>query len=573
MPYRAPVDDIRFILDHVVGYADLAATERFSEAGPDVADAILVGAGRLAEDVLAPLQRVGDTHPARLENGIVRTPPGFAEGYRAIAEGGWIGICADPEYGGMGLPMTLGVAVMEMIAGACLSLELCPLLSIGQIETLERHAPEDIRALYLPRLVSGEWTGTMNLTEAQAGSDLGALRCRAEPLGDGRFAITGTKVFITWGDHDVAPNVVHLVLARLSDAPAGNRGISLFLVPRNLPDEQGRPGAANGVRVTSLEHKLGVHGSPTALMDYDRATGWMIGAPGRGIAALFTMMNNARLHVGVQAVGVAEAACQQALDWALQRVQGRTPSAAGTSTIAGHADVRRMLAETRAEIFAARALMFDCAMAYDRAAAGAGEGWAARAAILTPVAKAHGSEVGIAAAQAGIQVHGGMGYIEETGAAQYLRDVRVTSIYEGTNGIQALDLVGRKLTADHGAAALALIDEVAALAAQEHDPALVGIAEATGRAAAVLRAATEAMLAASPLDRAAGSMPFLRAFARVMGGGYHLRAARVSAGRAALARVYAGRLLPEVDALVAQARAGAADLYGLADADLAACGA
>ena len=568
MPYRAPVEDVRFILSHVVGFDSLSATDRFAEATPDVTDAILSGAARLAEDALAPLQRVGDTHPARLENGIVRTPPGFAEGYRAIAEGGWIGICADPAHGGMGLPLTLGVAVMEMMAGACLSLQICPLLSMGQIETLEAHAPEDIRALYVPRLVAGDWTGTMNLTEPQAGSDVGALRCRAEPRGDGSFAITGTKIYISWGDHDVAENVVHLVLARLPDAAPGSRGISLFLVPRHLPDADGRPGAANAVRVAALEHKLGLHGSPTAVMEYDGATGWMIGAPGRGLAALFTMMNNARLQVGAQGVGVAEAACQQALDWAQQRVQGRTPPQAGTEAIVGHPDVRRMLAETRADIFAARALMLDCAMAYDRAGAG-DDASAVRAAILTPVAKAQGTEVGIAAAQAGIQIHGGMGFIEETGAAQFLRDVRVSSIYEGTNGIQALDLVGRKLTADDGAAVLALIDAVAGQAASA-DPMLAAIATPLAQAAKTLRATTTALLAASEIDRAAGATVYLRAVARVLGGGYHLRAAQASPDRVALARLYAARLLPEVGALAAQAQAGAVDLYALSDADLAA---
>ncbi|WP_414897352.1 acyl-CoA dehydrogenase [Rhodovulum sp. YEN HP10] len=569
MAYRAPVEEIRFILEHVAGLPDVVATERFAEATDDVTAAILDGAGRLCDEVLAPLQRPGDLHPARLENGVVRTSPGYAEGYRAIAEGGWVALSAPAEHGGMGLPTALSTAVNDMMSGACLSLQLNPLLTQGQIEALCHHASDEIQALYLPKLIAGEWSGTMNLTEAQAGSDVGALKTRAVPNDDGTYAVTGQKVYITWGDADFMENVIHLVLARLPDAPEGTRGISLFLVPRNLPDAEGRPGPANGVKVISLEHKLGLHGSPTALMDFDGATGWMVGAPNKGMAGMFTMMNNARLGVGAQGVGVAEAAFQQALAYAGERRQGPTPL--GDGPIIGHADVRRMLAGMKAEIFAARAIALSCAVAADMAAATGEPDWAARAAFLTPIAKTWGTEVGMEVAQQGVQVHGGMGFIEETGAAQYLRDVRVTAIYEGTNGIQAMDLVGRKL-GDGGEAAWRLLEEVeqTAEAAREAFPDL---ARELWTAAEALRDATEWMLSQEMTDRFAGAVPFLRGWARVLGAHLHLSAALAEGGegpRSVLARVFIRRMLPEHGSALAAARAGAGDLYALSDAALSA---
>ncbi len=566
MSYRAPLGDFRLLFDHVAGLDRVAASERFAEATPDLVDQILSEAARMCEDVLAPLQRPGDESPARLENGVVRTSPGFAEGYRAIAEGGWIGMSADPEYGGMGLPVAVAMAVNEMMSSACLSLQLCPMLSQGQIEALEHHASDAIRALYLPKLTSGEWSGTMNLTEPQAGSDVGALTTKAVPDGEGTYAITGQKIYITWGDADFLDNVCHLVLARLPDAPEGTRGISLFLVPKFLPDAEGGPGPRNGVRVVSLEHKLGIHGSPTCVMEYDAATGWLVGEENAGMAAMFTMMNNARLGVGVQGIGVAEGAYQHALAYATDRRQGQ---AGGTGTIAEHADVRRMLTGMRADIFAARAIATLNAVAIDMAKATGEPGWAARAALLTPISKAFGSDVGVAAAQEGIQVHGGMGFVEETGAAQYARDVRVTTIYEGTNGIQAMDLVGRKMK-DGGTAAFALIDEIAA------DAEAMGgaLAEAVGAAASALRDTTAWLVERDLQDRFAGAVPYLRAFARVLGGWAHLKAAAADtasgAGRAALAEIYVRRLLPEHAALLAQARAGAEGLYAMSLEDLGA---
>ena len=561
MPYRAPLADFRLLLSPVTGFPQVTATDLFRETTPDLVEAILTEAARLCEETLSPLQRVGDKNPARLENGIVRTAPGFAEGYRAIADGGWVGMAANTEHGGMGLPMALVSAVNEMMAAACLSLQLCPMLTQGQIDALEHHASDDIKALYLPKLISGEWSGTMNLTEPQAGSDVGALRTKAEPLGDGTYAITGQKIYITWGDSDFIANVCHLVLARLPGAPAGPKGITLFMVPRNLPDAAGKPGAHNALKVVSLEHKLGLHGSPTAVMQYDAAKGWLVGAPHKGMAAMFTMMNNARLGVGVQGVGVAEAAYQQALTYAQGRVQGG-------DVIIAHADVRRMLATMRAEVFAARSIALSCAVAIDMASATGTADWAARAAFLTPIAKAYGTDVGNDVAQMGIQVHGGMGFIEETGAAQFARDVRVTSIYEGTNGIQAMDLVGRKLM-DGGDAAYRLLAEVQT-GAQAARAALPDLAHDVWQAAEALREATEVVIDQAMQDRFAGAVPALRAFARVLGAHAHLTAAMADTSRVPLARVYIKRLLPEYLLMIAQALMGAADLYALSPDDLAA---
>eukprot|EP00933_Yihiella_yeosuensis_P025475 TRINITY_DN19775_c1_g2_i2.p1 TRINITY_DN19775_c1_g2~~TRINITY_DN19775_c1_g2_i2.p1 ORF type:complete len:572 (-),score=-5.70 TRINITY_DN19775_c1_g2_i2:388-2103(-) len=571
MPYRAPVSDFEFILSHVVGFEDVTATDRFSEASADTVHAILSEAGKMSEEVLAPLQRPGDLHPARLENGVVRTSPGFADGWKAIAEGGWVGLAGDPDYGGMGLPMALATAVNDMMSAACVSLQLAPLMAQGQIEALEHHASDAIKELYLPKLISGQWTGTMNLTEPQAGSDVGALTSKAEPNGDGTYAITGQKIYISWGDHDVAENICHLVLARLPGAPDGTKGISLFLVPKRLPDEVGNPGVANELKVVSLEHKMGLHGSPTCVMQYDGATGWLIGEKNNGMAAMFTMMNNARLGVGTQGIGVAEGAYQNALHYALDRKQGRSLHG---YTIAAHADVRRMLTSMKADVFAARSIALACAVAIDMETATGHKDWTTRAAFLTPIAKAFGTDVGNEVAHTGIQVHGGMGFVEETGAAQYARDVRVTTIYEGTNGIQAMDLVTRKLS-DGGEMAFKLLDEIEAQAEQVRAkiPALADLAEGVWQASESLREATEWMVAQEEVtDRLAGAVPYLRAFARVLGGHYHLSAAMAEADgpRAALARFYITRLLPEHTALLTHAQGGSDDLYALSLDDLAA---
>ncbi len=567
MPYRAPVSDYEFLFRHAVDFGQIAATDKFSEASEDVVSAILTEAGKMCEEVMAPLQRPGDLEPARLENGVLRTSPGYGDGWKAIAEGGWIGMSADPEYGGMGLPMTLTTAVNEMMSAACLSLQLAPLMTQGQIEALEHHASDALKELYLPKMIAGEWSGTMNLTEPQAGSDVGALTSKAEPNGDGTFAVSGQKIYISWGDNDFAENVCHLVLARLPDGVPGTKGISLFLVPKYLPDENGNPGVANDLKVVSLEHKMGLHGSPTCVMQYDGAKGWLVGKEHGGMAAMFTMMNNARLGVGGQGVGVAEGAYQHALAYALERKQGKTPS----GTIIDHADVRRMLMSMRADTFAARAIMLANAAAIDMATATNDPEWVSRAALLTPISKAFGTETGMRVSEEGVQVHGGMGFIEETGAAQFYRDVRVTAIYEGTNGIQAMDLVARKMM-DGGEAASRLLDEIEdhAETARATMPELAGpVWEATES----LREATEWLVSQADMNnRFAGAVPYLHAFARILGAHYHLKAALAEpeGPRFKLARFYINALLPEYAGLLAQAQNGAEDVYGLSAEELAA---
>lgn len=572
MPYRAPVADFKFLFDHVVGLDQVAGTERFSDATPDMVEAILLEAGRVSSDVLAPLQRAGDLTPAVLENGKVRCTPGFEAGYRAIADGGWIGISAKPENGGMGLPMAIGTAVNEMMAGACLALQLNPLMSQGQIEALEHHASDEMKALYLPKLVSGEWHGTMNLTEPQAGSDVGALSTKAVSNGDGTYAVTGTKIFISWADSDFIENTCHLVLARLPDGVAGTKGISLFMVPKLIPDADGKPGVANSLKVVSLEHKLGLHGSPTAVMQFDGATGWLVGEEHAGMKTMFTMMNNARLGVAAQGLGAAEGAFQHALAYAKERKQGRVPVEGGTGTIADHADVRRMLLTMKAEIHAARAISLACGVAIDMGNALDDNQWRTRAAFLTPIAKAYCTDTGSIVAALGLQVHGGMGYIEETGAAQYARDVRVTEIYEGTNGIQAMDLVARKMM-DGGDAAYSFLDEIEgnAEAVRGDFPIMAGL---VWEAAETLRETTEWLVAQDDLnERFAGAVPYLRAFARVLGAHYHLKSAMAEGGkgpRSHLARFFINRLLPEHAALLAHAKAGAKGLYAISLDDLSA---
>ncbi len=565
MPYRAPITDFEYIYNNVIDLAQVGETEKFSDIDSDTVSAILTEAGRLAEEVLYPVNRNGDLTPAMLENGKVRSSPGFAEAFKAIGDGGWVSTSSDPEYGGMGLPFSVTMAVSEMMSSGCLALQLNPLLTMGHIEALEAHASDEIKQTYLPKLNSGQWSGTMNLTEPQAGSDVGALATKAERNDDGSYAITGQKIFITWGDTDFCDNVCHLVLARLPDGGKGTKGISLFMVPRNIPNENGEAGVANSLKVVSLEHKLGIHGSPTAVMQYDGATGWLVGQEHDGMKCMFTMMNNARLSVGGQGVGMAEAAYQHALAYATERKQGRTPVESGTGTISEHADVRRMLVTMKAEIFAARAIALDCAVAIDMSHGTKSAEWKTRAAFLTPIAKSFGTDVGIRTADAGVQIHGGMGFIEETGAAQYARDVRITSIYEGTNGIQSMDLVARKLM-DGGEMANALIDEIESFA-EEARATRPRMAESVWQASETLREATEWMVGQGDLnERFAGSVPYLNGFARILGAHYHLKAACAegeNGPRTKLARFYINRLLPEHSGLLAHAMQGAEDLYAM----------
>src|SRR5215470_15464941 len=470
MPYAAPLADMRFTLDAIAGLSGEPA---------ELAGAILDEAAKFAAAELAPLNPVGDQVGSVLENGVVRTPPGFREAYHRYVKAGWNGLASDPEFGGQGLPISVAVPVIEMWNSACMGWALCPLLNHGALEMLNAHGSPEQKQRYLDKLVSGEWTGTMNLTEPQAGSDLGALRSRAVPADDPRwgehYRITGQKIFITYGDHDLAPNIIHMVLARTPEAPPGSRGISLFLVPKFLPDDEGGPGSRNDVRTLSLEHKLGIHASPTCVLAYgedEGAVGWRIGEENRGLEYMFTMMNAARLNVGLQGVAIAERAYQQARDFARTRVQGRPLGAATNDEslpIIHHPDVRRMLMWMRSATEAMRALAYYAASVIDQARhnpePAVRHAAQRRADLLIPVVKAWCTDLGIAVASTGIQVHGGMGYVEETGAAQHLRDARIAPIYEGTNGIQANDLVGRKLGRDGGEAAAALAAEMQATVA------------------------------------------------------------------------------------------------------------
>ncbi len=568
MSYRAPLQDIAFTLDHMVGARRLSGTALFAEATADLRKAILAGAARIAEEAFAPLNRSGDLERSELEDGAVRTPAGFRDALAAFASGGFIGMTARPEHGGLGLPLTFASPVNEMIASANLSLSLAPLLAQGQIEALEAFAPPRIKALYLPKLAAGEWLGTMNLTEPQAGTDLAAIATRAEPQSDGTFAITGQKIFITWGDHDLTENISHLVLARIPDGPEGVKGLSVFVVPKFLPDAHGAPGTANAITTVSLEHKLGLRASPTAVMAFQDAKGWLVGEAHGGIEVMFRMMNNARLGVGLEGVGAAERASQKALAYAIERKQGASPIADGTGAIVDHADVRRMLLTQRALTATARAICYDCAFSFDiaRGAEGAeSDAWAARGALLTPIAKAYGTDAGIAAADLGIQIHGGLGFIEETGAAQILRDVRVTSIYEGTNGIQAMDLVGRKM-ADGGTAARALLEEVAQTVRRANQSGHPQFANVLKTARDSVAGATEVLQNLPENDRFAGASHYLKAFALVLGGHYLLRAALADTAWTPLARFHLLRMAPQAITEAAAGVAGGHDLYA-ANAD------
>ncbi len=462
--YTAPLDDMRFVLEDMVGLQGLAALDGLDSLTADFVAQVLDEAGRFASEVLAPLNKPGDEQGARLINGVVTTPDGFRDAYAKWVAARWGAVAADPEWGGMGLGQTLSGALSEMWQAANMALADGMMLTQGAVEAIQAHGDDAMKAIYLPKLATGEWSGTMNLTEPGAGSDVGALTTRATPA-NGAFEIVGTKIFITHADHDMSENVVHLVLARTPGAPAGTRGISLFVVPKFLVKDDGGLGPRNDLRVVSLEHKMGHMASPTAVMGYGDnggAAGYLIGGERRGMSCMFTMMNSARLNVAIQGLAIAERAYQAALDWARQRVQGKAlddPSARPVA-IVNHPDVRRMLMDMRAQTEAMRALCYSIGAALDHARLAGDAAAEAYADLMIPVAKAWCTDQGFAVASTGVQVHGGMGYIEETGAAQHLRDARITMIYEGTNGIQALDLVRRKLQQDDGAAARALVADM-----------------------------------------------------------------------------------------------------------------
>ena len=528
MTFRSPIRDIDFALNAIAGLDAVAATGAFPDYDPEIGAAILVAAGQFAEGVLAPLNRVGDLKGATYANGAVTAAPGFVEAYRSFAEGGWAGLAADVDQGGQGLPKALELAAFESFHAANMAFGLCPMLSLAAIEALTHVGTPRQKDLYLSRLITGEWTGAMVLTEPQAGSDLGALTATATPNGDGTYALSGQKIFITWGDHDATDNIVHLVLARLPDAPAGSRGISLFLAPKILVSDDGTLGDRNSFRPVGVEHKLGIHASPTCVMSYEGATAELVGEPNQGLAHMFIMMNAARLAVGVEGVGVAERAFQHALAYAQDRRQGRSIwTGEANAPIIDHPDVRRMLVVMKAKVAAARAICLSTAVAADLARHAAGEDqrrhWKGREDLFVPIAKAWSTDMACEVASMGVQVHGGMGFIEETGAAQYYRDARITPIYEGTNGIQAGDLVGRKLSQDGGEAARTLIAEMKSVLP---DLARLLPGKPVERLAAGIEATEDATLwmldrksvAESAADVQAGADAYLKLMGDVVGG-------------------------------------------------------
>ncbi|WP_413988787.1 acyl-CoA dehydrogenase [Labrys okinawensis] len=578
MTYQAPVADIAFSLRHVANLDGLQTEGIYPEATTDIVDAVLEEAGRFATDRIAPLNSEGDRVGVRLEQQGVVTAPGWRNAYADWSAAGWNGLSGPTEFGGQGLPLLLNAACMEMWNSASMAFGIGPVLTIGAVEALSAHATPEIQATYLAKLVSGEWMGTMNLTEPQAGSDLAALRCRAERREDGSYRVFGQKIFITYGDHDLTENILHLVLARLPDAPAGTRGISLFLVPKYLPDAAGNPGRRNDAFCSSVEHKLGIHASPTCVMvfgDEGGATGYLIGEEHKGLACMFTMMNNARLAVGLQGVAIAERAYQHALAYARERRQGKSPlwREGGMSPIIEHPDIRRMLMEMRAKTVAARGLCYQLAEAIDRSHHESDidkrRHAADLAALLTPVAKAFSTDIGNEVASLGVQVHGGMGYIEETGAAQHFRDARIAAIYEGTNGIQAIDLVTRKVPLDGGKVIGAFIASLRTaleiVAASERfaalAPALENAVDALEQATAYMSKPHE-----RPEDVLSGATPFLRLFAIAAGGVVVAKEALAAAAidphlpanrlRMDTAHFYATQLSPQAAGLAASAMSG-----------------
>nr|WP_087575991.1 acyl-CoA dehydrogenase family protein [Sphingomonas sp. CDS-1] len=572
MTFSPPVTEQQFVLEHVAHLSDFQAHDLFSAAGTELVDAVLEGAAAMASSEWAPTNRIGDVTPPVWRDGEVTMPAALKKAYQAFVQGGWGTIAVPVEYGGQGLPNVLGVAVSEAIGTANMGLSLCPLLTGGTIEAIAHHGSAELKEAYLARLVSGEWSGTMNLTEPQAGSDVGALRSTAVPNDDGSWRIKGTKIFITYGEHDLADNIVHLVLARTPAAPAGTRGISLFLVPKFLPG-----GTRNDLRCVSLEHKLGIHASPTCVMSYgdaDQCIGWLVGPEHGGMRAMFTMMNNARLHVGLQGVQIAERATQLAIAYAKERIQSAKAAdpEGGAVAIIEHPDVRRMLMRMKAQTQAIRALVYAAAAEVDRARLGM-EGARSRLDLLTPLAKSHATDVGCEVASLGVQVHGGMGFIEETGAAQHYRDARIAPIYEGTNGIQAADLVGRKLTSDRGAAVRALIDDVLT---EAQDPTLIALARSVEKMAWRL-------LEFQVDDRLAASTPFLTMISVMTCGWLMERQIRIATAQSnesgstpfLRAKVTTGiwylrHIIPEAMGLAASVEAGAAGLYELTAEELAA---
>src|SRR3984885_3935657 len=586
--YRAPVREMRFVLEELLGAGRLAVSPELADYSDELAQAVLEEAARFAENVLDPLNRPGDVNGARWTPEGVVTAPGFRDAYQQFVAGGWLALGAQPEFGGQRAPRVLASAVGEFWGSANLAFKLGPMLTYGAAHALDLCGSAQQKALFLPKMVRGEWTGTMVLTESQAGSDLGQVRTRAGPEGD-HYRLFGQKIFITWGDHDLTSNTIHMVLGRIEGAPSGVKGISLFVVPKVLVNADGSLGARNEGRCLSIEHKLGIHASPTCVLAFGEQRGahaWIVGEPGRGLEYMFIMMNSARLSVGSEGYAVGERAWQRAAQWARTRVQGRPPGVGGPAPIINHPDVKRMLLMMKSQTEAARALTLYAALQFDLAQYGPEGGRRAaqaRGELLTPIVKGWCTEIGNEVAAIGVQVHGGMGYIEETGAAQYVRDVRITTIYEGTTGIQSNDLIGRKLARDRGVAMAALLDdmerELAGLGSA--DAAVAGTAAAALAAVRLLRQSTQALLGTLATRLEAGmavSVPYLKLCGYVAGGWLLAKSAALAAAKSSgaerefysakirTAAFYAAQVLPNALALARIVEAGGASV---ADTDAA----
>ena len=565
MDYSAPVDEMLFQLEHICSVNKLQTYRRYQAFDILTIKSVLDEAAKLSSKVIAPLNKIGDLVPPRKEGENVICSPGFLEAYKTISSGGWVGMLGSEEFGGMKLPTAIGSCVNEMLGSACLALALNPLMTQGHIEALENHASDALKNLYLPNLISGRWSGTMNLTEENAGSDVGALKTLASPQADGTFEITGQKIYISWGEHDLAENICHLVLARLPNSEAGTRGLSLFLVPKYLVEDNGTIGSRNSVGIVALEKKMGLHGSPTAAMSYNKAQAWLVGKPNDGMTAMFTMMNNARLGVGVQGLSQSERAFQTARTFAKDRRQGRSQIENGTGTIIDHADVRRNLLFMKALTSVSRSICLDTAVSIDLSKESKSQAMLDRAAFLIPIAKAFGTDNGCRVSDLGIQVHGGLGYIESSGAPQLYRDVRITAIYEGTNGIQGMDLVNRKLS-DGGAAGFLLIDEFQETQNICNEINIVSpeAVEEFQEARLNLLMAMRWMVNSNNLnERYAGATPFLKAFGLVLGAHYLLKGAIKSEDlqRVELAQFYIEHILPESQAAIKSACRGSHSIY------------
>lgn len=590
--YRPPLRDIRFVLENVAGLEDIAALPGFEHVEADDVFDALDEAGRFLSEVVAPTNQIGDTRGiARNDDGSVTVPDEFVAAYKQYVEAGWGAIKGDMEYGGHGFPGVMATAVQEMLTASNMAFSLCPMLSFSAVEAFEHHGTDELKALYLEKMITGEWAGTMALTEPEAGSDVGALRAKAWPVGDGTWRVQGTKIFITWGEHDMADNIIHFVLARAPEAPPGTKGLSLFLVPKYVANSDGSLGDRNDVECVGVEHKLGIHASPTCVMAYGESEGavaYLVGEVNAGMRCMFTMMNDARLHVGLEGLGVSERAYQRALAYAKERRQGRAVGATKgqSSPIIEHPDVRRMLMTIKANVEAMRALLLDTSAALDYASHGPDEATritaANKAALLTPIAKAWCTDLGVEMTSLALQVHGGMGYIEETGAAQHWRDSRIAPIYEGTNGIQAIDLVMRKLPLAGGDIVAGFLDEMAETAESlGAGTDLAEVGKSLGAAVGDLRRSTDWFLATTDAnDRLAGAAPYLRQFGVVAGGYYLARSAEAASGKLRddpdelwlqakvdTARFYAGQILPQAAGLASGATAGALQLYAI-DADM-----